>query len=55
MAAKMFQGWAFGWRSRKFFTLMAVAVVFHIPGRPRGTADDFEGAYLMRAGKNWCR
>ena len=26
-------------------------VVFRIPGRPRGTAYDFEGAYLMRIGE----
>lgn len=27
-------------------------VVFHIPSRPRGTAYDFKGAYLMRSGAN---
>jgi ATP-dependent DNA helicase RecG len=51
MAAKMFQALGFRVDIEEVPHPDGRVLVFHIPGRPRGTAFDFEGAYLMRAGE----
>lgn len=50
MAAKMFQVLGFRVEIEEVSHPDGRVVVFTIPSRPRGTAFDFEGAYLMRAG-----
>lgn len=51
MAAKMFQVLGFRVEIEEVAHPDGRVVVFTIPSRPRGTAFDFEGAYLMRAGE----
>ena len=51
MAAKMFQVLGFRVEIEEVAHPAGRVVVFTIPSRPRGTAFDFEGAYLMRAGE----
>ena len=51
MAAKMFQVLGFRVEIEEVLHPDGRVLVFHIPGRPRGTVYDFEGAYLMRAGE----
>jgi ATP-dependent DNA helicase RecG len=51
MAAKMFQALGFRVEIEEVAHPDGRVVVFTIPSRPRGTAFDFEGAYLMRAGE----
>lgn len=51
MAAKMFQALGFRVEIEEVQHPDGRVLVFHIPGRPRGTVYDFEGAYLMRAGE----
>lgn len=51
MAAKMFQVLGFRVEIEEVSHPDGLVVVFTIPSRPRGTAFDFEGAYLMRAGE----
>lgn len=51
MAAKMFQVLGFRVEVEEVLHPDGRVLVFHIPGRPRGTVYDFEGAYLMRAGE----
>lgn len=51
MAAKMFQVLGFRVDIEEVSHPDGRVVVFTIPSRPRGTAFDFEGAYLMRAGE----
>lgn len=51
MAAKMFQVLGFRVDIEEVAHPDGRVLVFTIPGRPRGTAFDFEGAYLMRAGE----
>ena len=51
MAAKIFQVLGFRVEIEKVTHPEGRVVVFSIPGRPRGTAFDFEGSYLMRAGE----
>ena len=51
MAAKMFQVLGFRVDIEEVLHPDGRVVVFTIPSRPRGTAFDFEGAYLMRAGE----
>ncbi len=50
MAAKMFQVLGFRVEIEAVSHPDGRVMVFTIPSRPRGTAFDFEGAYLMRAG-----
>lgn len=51
MAAKMFQALGFRVEIEEVAHPDGRVVVFSVPSRPRGTAFDFEGAYLMRAGE----
>jgi ATP-dependent DNA helicase RecG len=51
MAAKMFHTLGFRVDIEEVAHPDGRVLVFHIPGRPRGTAFQFEGAYLMRAGE----
>ncbi|NLS95528.1 MAG: MloB [Planctomycetaceae bacterium] len=51
MAAKVFQTLGFRVDIEEVAHPDGRVVVFHIPGRARGTAFQFEGAYLMRAGE----
>jgi len=51
MAAKMFQVLGFRVDIEEVHHPNGRVVVFTIPSRPRGTAFDFDGTYLMRAGK----
>lgn len=51
MAAKMFQALGFRVDIEEVMHPHGRVVVFTIPARPRGTAFQFEGAYLMRAGE----
>ena len=51
MAAKMFQALGFRVEIEEVMHPDGRVLVFTIPSRPRGTAFDFEGAYLMRAGE----
>ena len=51
MASKMFQALGFRVEIEEVQHPDGRVLVFHIPGRPRGTVYDFEGAYLMRAGE----
>jgi len=51
MAAKMFQTLGFRVDIEEVMHPDGRVLVFHIPSRARGTAFDFEGAYLMRAGE----
>lgn len=51
MAAKMFQVLGFRVEIEEVSHPDGRVVVFSIPSRPRGTAFDFEGSYLMRAGE----
>jgi predicted HTH transcriptional regulator len=51
MAARMFQALGFRVEIEEVLHPDGRVLVFHIPGRPRGTVYDFEGAYLMRAGQ----
>jgi ATP-dependent DNA helicase RecG len=51
MAAKMFQVLGFRVEIEEVSHPDGRVLVFSIPSRPRGTAFDFEGAYLMRAGE----
>lgn len=51
MAAKMFQVLGFRVEIEEVAHPAGRVLVFTIPCRPRGTAFDFEGAYLMRAGE----
>lgn len=51
MAAKLFEALRFRVDIEEVMHPDGRVLVFHIPSRPRGTAFDFEGAYLMRAGE----
>lgn len=51
MASKIFQSLGFRVDIEEVAHPDGRVLVFHIPGRPRGTAFQFEGAYLMRAGE----
>lgn len=51
MAAKLFQTLGFRVDIEEVSHPDGRVLVFHIPARPRGTAFQFEGAYLMRAGE----
>ena len=51
MAAKLFQTLGFRVDIEEVAHPDGRVLVFHIPGRPRGTAFNFEGSYLMRAGE----
>lgn len=51
MAAKLFQAVGFRVDIEEVAHPNGRVLVFHIPNRPRGTAFQFEGAYLMRAGE----
>ena len=51
MAAKMFGVLGFRVDVEEVAHPDGRVLVFHIPSRPRGTAFQFEGAYLMRAGE----
>jgi ATP-dependent DNA helicase RecG len=51
MAAKLFQAIGFRVDIEEVAHPDGRILVFHIPSRPRGTAFQFEGAYLMRAGE----
>ncbi len=51
MAAKLFQALGFRVEIEEVAHPDGRVLVFTIPSRPRGTAFDFEGAYLMRAGE----
>lgn len=51
MAAKMFHVLGFRVEIEEVLHPDGRVLVFHVPGRPRGTVYDFEGAYLMRAGE----
>jgi ATP-dependent DNA helicase RecG len=51
MAAKAFQNLGFRVDIEEVLHPDGRVLVFTIPSRPRGTAFDFEGAYLMRAGE----
>jgi ATP-dependent DNA helicase RecG len=51
MAAKMFGVLRFRVDIEEVLHPDGRVLVFHIPARPHGTAFDFEGAYLMRAGE----
>lgn len=51
MASKLFQAVGFRVDIDEVPHPDGRVVVFRIPGRPRGTAYDFEGAYLMRVGE----
>ncbi|MDA1052443.1 MAG: putative DNA binding domain-containing protein [Planctomycetota bacterium] len=51
MAAKLFQAVGFRVDIEEVSHPGGRVVVFQIPSRPRGTAFQFEGAYLMRAGE----
>ncbi|MDD2914218.1 MAG: ATP-binding protein [Gallionella sp.] len=51
MVSKMFQALGFRVEIEEVQHPDGRVLVFHIPGRPRGTVYDFEGAYLMRAGE----
>jgi ATP-dependent DNA helicase RecG len=51
MAAKMFQTLGFRVDIEEVLHPDGRVLIFHIPGRPRGTVYNFEGAYLMRAGE----
>ncbi len=51
MAAKMFKVLGFRVEIEEVAHPDGRVVVFSIPSRPRGTAFNFEGAYLMRAGE----
>ena len=51
MAAKLFQALGFRVDIEEVAHLDGRVLVFHIPSRARGTAFQFEGAYLMRAGE----
>lgn len=52
MAEKIFQKLGFRVDIEEVQHPEGRVLVFHIPSRPRGTAYDFEGAYLMRSGEN---
>ena len=51
MAAKLFEALGFRVDIEEVAHPDGRVLVFHIPGRPRGTAFNLEGAYLMRAGE----
>jgi ATP-dependent DNA helicase RecG len=51
MAAKLFEAVGFRVDIEEVSHPEGRVVVFHIPGRPLGTAYHFEGAYLMRSGE----
>lgn len=51
MAAKLFTAIGFRVDIEEVEHPDGRVVIFHIPGRPRGTAYAFEGAYLMRVGE----
>lgn len=51
MAAKLFQAIGFRVDIEEVAHPDGRVLVFHIPGRPRGTAYHLDGAYLMRAGE----
>lgn len=51
MAAKLFEALGFRVDIEEVIHPDGRVLVFHIPSRPRGTAFQFEGAYLMRAGE----
>jgi ATP-dependent DNA helicase RecG len=51
MAAKLFHALGFRVEIEEVMHPDGRVLVFHVPGRPRGTVYDFEGAYLMRAGQ----
>lgn len=51
MAAKMFQVLGFRVDIEEVSHPDGRVLVFHIPSRPRGTAYDYDGKYLMRAGE----
>src|SRR5258707_2410714 len=51
MAAKLFHTLGFRVDIEEVAHPDGRVLVFHIPSRARGTAFDYEGAYLMRAGK----
>lgn len=51
MASKMFQVLGFRVEIEEVQHPDGRVLIFHIPSRPQGTAFDFEGAYLMRAGE----
>lgn len=51
LAAKLFHTLGFRVEIEEVMHTGGRVLVFHIPGRPRGTVYDFEGAYLMRAGQ----
>jgi ATP-dependent DNA helicase RecG len=52
MAAKLFQTLGFRVDIEEVMHPDGRVLVLHIPSRPRGTAFQFEGAYLMRAGED---
>ena len=54
MAAKLFQMLGFRVDIEEVAHPDGRVLVFHIPGRPCGTAFQFDGAYLMRAGEELC-
>jgi predicted HTH transcriptional regulator len=51
VAARLFQALGFRVDIEEVMHPEGRVLVFHIPSRPRGTAFQFEGAYLMRAGE----
>ena len=51
MAAKLFEALGFRVDIEEVAHPDGRVLVFHIPSRPRGTAFQYEGAYLMRAGE----
>lgn len=51
MASKLFQVLSFRVDIEEVMHPAGRVLVFHIPGRPSGTAYQFDGAYLMRAGE----
>lgn len=51
MASKLFQAVGFRVDIEEVAHQDGRVVIFRIPGRPKGTAYDFEGAYLMRVGE----
>jgi ATP-dependent DNA helicase RecG len=51
MAAKLFEALGFRVDIEEVFHPDGRVLIFHIPGRPRGTAFQYEGAYLMRTGE----
>lgn len=51
MASKLFQAVGFRVDLEEVQHPDGRVLIFHIPGRPKGTAYSFEGAYLMRVGE----